>query len=67
MAAAPPTPWRGPCRGLPPLARAAQPLPQPRRTATLLPAGSQLHIHFHGVPAEDVAAISARDQPDPVR
>ena len=68
-------------RAMPPLpsklARAAQPLPQARRAlpqarrATGLPAALQneppggLHLHFHGVSAEDVAAILARDLPQP--
>jgi len=47
------------------LARAAQPHPQARR-APQLPAAAQhehpagLHLHFHGLPAEDVAAILSR-------
>ncbi len=72
--------WRRPrldaARAMPPLsatvARAAQPLLQPRRAlpqarrASELPAALQheppggLHLHFHGVSAEDVAAIIAR-------
>jgi len=47
----------GAARTMPPLpsnvARAAQPLPQAR------PAIEQ-HVHFHGLSAEDVAAILAR-------
>ena len=39
----------------PRLARAAQPLPEPPRP-TIEPR-SGLHLHFHGVQAEDVAAI----------
>jgi len=47
------------------LARAAQPLSEPRRsTAALPPTGGQLHLHFHGLDAEDVAAILNR-QDDP--
>jgi hypothetical protein len=47
------------------LARAAQPLAEPRRsTAALPPTGGQLHLHFHGLDAEDVAAILNR-QDDP--
>jgi len=66
-------------RAMPPrtLARAAQPLPEPRRAlpqarrASELPAASQheplggLHLHFHGVDAEDVAALLNRDLPQP--
>jgi hypothetical protein len=45
------------------VARAAQPLAEPRRsTAALPPAGGQLHLHFHGLTAEDIAAILARHQ-----
>ena len=59
-------------RAMPPrtlVARAAPPLPQARRTAEL-PAAPQreppggLHLHFHGLNAEDVAAILNR-QDDP--
>jgi hypothetical protein len=59
-------------RAMPPrtlVARAAPPLPQARRAAEL-PAAPQretpggLHLHFHGVSAEDVAAI-IRQQDDP--
>ena len=59
-------------RAMPPrtlVARAAPPLPQARRTAEL-PAAPQreppggLHLHFHGLDAEDVAAILNR-QDDP--
>jgi hypothetical protein len=48
----------GAARAMPPRtpARAAQPLPQARQ-ATDLPA---VHLHFHGIAAEDVAAILAR-------
>jgi hypothetical protein len=52
---------------LPPLVlRAAPPLPQKRRVGDLprepqreLP--GELHLHFHGISAEDVAAIIARE------
>ena len=59
-------------RAMPPrtlVARAAPPLPQARRTAEL-PAAPQreppggLHLHVHGLNAEDVAAILNR-QDDP--
>jgi hypothetical protein len=43
------------------VARAAQPLPEPQRAA-LPPASGQLHIHFHGVTAENVAAIIERNR-----
>jgi hypothetical protein len=49
--------------------RAAPPLPQERQ-APELPAASRrelpggLHLHFHGVSAEDVAAIIERHHPD---
>jgi hypothetical protein len=49
-------------------ARAAQPLPAPQRSAAALPppAGAQeVHLHLHGVPAEDIAAIFARDEHGP--
>jgi hypothetical protein len=63
--------WRkDAARAMPPgrlVARAAPPLPQARRTAELpaapqrgLPGG--LHLHFHGVSAEDVSAIIAHQQ-----
>jgi hypothetical protein len=59
-------------RAMPPrtlVARAAPPLPQARRTAELPAAPRReptggLHLHFHGVSAEDVAAILSR-QDDP--
>ena len=35
--------------------RAARPLPQPQQRASEAP--GQLHVHVHGVTAEDVAAI----------
>ena len=38
--------------------QAAEPLPAPRRPAIERPA--ELHLHFHGLTAEDVAAILAR-------
>lgn len=59
-------------RAMPPrtlVARAAPPLPQARRAGEL-PAAPQgeppggLHLHFHGLDAEDVAAILKR-QDDP--
>jgi hypothetical protein len=37
--------------------RAAQPLPEPQRSALERP---EMHLHFHGVSAEDVAAIIAQ-------
>jgi hypothetical protein len=46
------------------LARAAQPLAEPRRSTPHFPTGGQLHLHFHGLDAEDVAAILNR-QDDP--
>ena len=64
--------WKaGPAHAMPPIhqkmARAASPLPKARRppaipgeTARELPGG--LHLHFHGVSAEDVSAIIARQQ-----
>jgi hypothetical protein len=68
--------WRRPrqdaARTAPPLptkaVRAAPPLTE--RQAAQLPAGpgpnlpGGLHLHFHGVSAEDVAAIIARHQKD---
>jgi hypothetical protein len=61
-------------RAMPPLprkmARAAQPLPK-AQPAHALPTGRQrelpgeLHLHFHGVNAEDVAALLAQDLPQP--
>ena len=58
-------------RTMPPLpskmVRAAQPLPQERRSPEL-PAAPQreppgeLHLHFHGLDAEDVAVIIQRQQ-----
>jgi hypothetical protein len=44
---------------LPAVARAAQPLPKPRPVIER-PA---VHLHFHGVNAEDVAAIIRQQQP----
>jgi hypothetical protein len=42
--------------------RAAEPLSAPRRPAIVRP--QELHVHFHGVSAEDVAAILAeRNRP----
>jgi hypothetical protein len=50
------------------LARAAQPLAEPRRsTAALPPTGGQLHLHFHGMTAEDVPAIIERATIEPER
>ena len=46
------------------LARAAQPLAEPRRSTAALPTGGQLHLHFHGLDAGDVAANLNR-QNDP--
>jgi hypothetical protein len=55
----------GAARTMPPLpskvARAAQPLPQ-ARPAIERPA---VHLHFHGIAPEDVAAILARHQDGP--
>jgi uncharacterized iron-regulated membrane protein len=42
--------------------RPAQALPAPRRQAIEAP--RQLHLHFHGVGAEDVAAIIRQQQED---
>jgi hypothetical protein len=39
---------------------AAQPLPEPPRA---IEPGGQLHLHFHGVTAEDVAEILRRELP----
>jgi hypothetical protein len=61
---------RAAARTMPPLppqvVRTAPPLPQERRAGELprepqreLPSG--LHLHFHGISAEDVAAIIARE------
>jgi hypothetical protein len=52
------------------MARAAQPLPQAQRPPVLpIESGRELsggfHLHFHGVNAEDIAAILARDLPQP--
>ena len=44
---------------LPAVARAAQPLPEPRPVIER-PA---VHLHFHGVNAEDVAVIIRQQQP----
>jgi hypothetical protein len=69
--------WRRPrqtaARAMPPLptkvARAARPLPQ-ARPARVLPAERQrelpaeVHLHLHGVSAEDVAAIIERRRQD---
>jgi hypothetical protein len=62
-------------RAMPPLprkmARAAQPLPK-AQPAHVLPAENQrelpgeLHLHLHGVSAEDVAAIIERQQDKPM-
>jgi hypothetical protein len=50
---------QGAVHPLPAVARAAQPLPK-RRHAIERPA---VHLHFHGVNAEDVAAIICQQQP----
>jgi hypothetical protein len=62
-------PFRGALYPLHGVTRAAQPLPEAQR-ARELPAELQdetpaeLHLHFHGVSAEDVAAILRnQDQP----
>jgi hypothetical protein len=47
----------------PGVARAAQPLSAPQRSAAALPPADgpqEIHLHLHGVSAEDVAAILAR-------
>ena len=44
---------------LPPAAGPAEPLPAPRREAIGAPR-PEVHVHFHGVTAEEVAAIIAR-------
>jgi hypothetical protein len=59
--------WRrtrlGAARAMPPLpprvARAAQPLPAPRPAIERTP---DIHLHLHGVSAEDVAAIIGEQQ-----
>jgi hypothetical protein len=58
-------------RNRPPLApklvRAAQPLPEPERSAAALPPPGgprEIHLHLHGVSAEDVAAIIERGRQD---
>jgi hypothetical protein len=43
------------------VARAAQPLGQPRRAIERAP---EVHLHLHGVTAEDVAAIIERSRHD---
>ena len=40
--------------------RAAEPIPAPQRPA-IRPA-REVHLHFHGVTAEDIAAIVARQR-----
>ena len=50
---------QGAVHPLPAVARAAQPLPEPRPVIER-PA---VHLHFHGVSAEDVAAIIRQQQP----
>jgi hypothetical protein len=60
--------WRHPgadrATALPPgMERAAHPLTEPRRSAAALPPRDrprEIHLHLHGVSAEDVAAILAR-------
>ena len=61
--------WRRPrpdaARAMPPtlMARAAQPLPEPQRSAAALPPPEgprEIHLHLHGVTAEDVAEILDR-------
>ena len=52
------------------MARAAPPLPRAQRPPVLpVESGREVsggfHLHFHGVNAEDVAAIIARDLPQP--
>ena len=51
-------------RTMPPLpskmVRAAQPLPQPRPAIDRAP---DIHLHLHGLAAEDVAAIIREQQP----
>jgi hypothetical protein len=51
-------------RAMPPLpprvARAAQPLPEPRPA---IERAGDIHMHLHGVSAEDVAAIIRQQQP----
>jgi uncharacterized membrane protein YraQ (UPF0718 family) len=43
-------------------ARAAHPLPEPRPA---IERPIEQHVHFHGLSAEDVAALLARDLPQP--
>jgi hypothetical protein len=50
---------QGAVHPLPAVARAAQPLPEPRPVIER-PA---VHLHFHGVNAEDVAVIIRQQQP----
>ena len=46
---------------LPGVTRAAQPLPEPRRRVLAPPDDTrEIHLHLHGVSAEDVAAILER-------
>ena len=47
-------PARGPGHARPHRARAARPLPPPRQAMERAP---EVHLHFRGVTAEDVAAI----------
>jgi hypothetical protein len=69
--------WRRPrrdaARAMPPLpqkmARAASPLPQARRPPALPSASARelpgsLHLHFHGVSLEEIAAIIERRRPE---
>jgi hypothetical protein len=54
-------PRRVPRHSLAPgVARAAQSIPRPQRLA--IERSGELHLHLHGVTAEDVAAILARDR-----
>jgi hypothetical protein len=51
---------QGAVHPLPAVARAAQPLPEPRPAIERAP---EVHLHLHGVSAEDVAAIIRQQQP----
>ena len=47
----------------PRVVRAAQPLPEPQRRA--IERSAEVHLHLHGVSAEDVAELLARhDRPE---
>jgi hypothetical protein len=50
-------------RAAPPLLRAQRPPVLPIESGREVPGG--FHLHFHGVNAEDVAALLARDLPQP--